>query len=435
MTDMPDVTAHRNFLAWMLATMLGASIAVAGFVLLVDPYGLYGLLDLPGFNRVKPPVERYRDEIRLVRADRFASPIVITGNSRMEVGVDPDGPPLAGRNAFNLGLAGTGTVTAIGQLRHLAAGPVPPRRVIAGIDFVDALTLQPVHPAAPPPPIPVSEPGWRDRLWRADTLYSFASLRDALLTVAIQRDPDAAVATLRGHNPLRQYHRTARMEGYAALFGQRAAENTRKLAAAANGGLNAAGVRAEVAALIDAAAGANPGVAIDLVIYPYHAQLLALFEQARLWPRFEAWKEILVSEAEAGRRRHGQARIAVHDFSGYGPIQCEPIPPAGSTAGTRWYWEAGHFKPALGDVMVARVLGTADDAVPAGFGMRLDRATLAANRQRIAGERAGCAARQAAVFDGVARDMVREQAREQALRAALPGGAGQHAGLSAIAPK
>ena len=425
------MTAHRNYLHWMLATMLGASLAVAGFVLLVDPYGLYGLVDLPGFNRVKPPVERYRNEIRLVRADRFAPPIVIVGNSRMEVGVDPEGPPLAGRNAVNLGLAGTGTVTAIGQLRHLAAGPAAPRRVIAGIDFVDALTVRPVDPAAMPAPITARQAGWRDALWRIDTLYSFASLRDALLTVAIQRDPDAAVATLRGHNPLRQYHQAARVEGYAALFSQRAAENTRKLTATANGGLNTAGVRAEVAALIDAAAGAQPGVAIDLVIYPYHAQLLALFEQASLWPRFEAWKEILVSEAEAGRRRHPHARIAVHDFSGYGPIQCEPIPPAGSAAGTRWYWEAGHFKPALGDVIVARVLGTTGDGVPASFGVRLDRDTLGANRQRIAHERTDCATHQAMVFEGVAREVAREQAREQARRATPPAGAEQHAGLAA----
>ncbi|GGY13361.1 hypothetical protein GJV26_00520 [Massilia dura] len=423
------MSAHRNYLRWMLGTIAGASLAVAGFVLLVDPYGLYTLADMPGVNRIKPPVERYRNEIRLARADRLRPRIVITGNSRMEAGVDPDGPQLAGKNAFNLGLAGTSAAMAVGQLRHLAAGAAPPERVIAGLEFVDALTERPVHAAALPPPLPAPDRGWRSHLWRADALYSFASLKDALVTVAIQHDPDAATATLRGHNPLQQYHQAARTEGYSALFGQRAAENTRKLAAAADGGLDTPAVRAQVAALIDGAAAGNPGVAVDMVIYPYHAQLLALFEGAKLWPRFEAWKALLVAEVEAGRQRHPHARIAVHDFSGYGPVQCEAIPAPGSAARTRWYWEAGHFKPALGELIVARVLGTTDDGMPAGFGVRLERDTLAANRARIAGERADCIARQASVFDGVTRDVAREHARRTGLRAM----AGHHAGIAPAA--
>jgi hypothetical protein len=423
------MNAYRTYLRWMLGTVGLASVAAAGFVALVDPYGLYALADMDGLNRVKPPVERYRNEIRLARADRFAPGLVVTGNSRMEAGIDPDGTALAGRNAFNLGLAGTGMEVAVGQLRQLAAHGRPPRHVVAGVEFIDALTERPVHPAAAAPPFAPAAQGWRARLWQADTLYSFASLKDALVTVAIQHQADAAVATLRGHNPLQQYHQAAAIEGYAALFGQRAAENTRKLAALADGGLHAAAVRAQVAGLIDAAAAAQPRVAVDLVIYPYHAQLLALFERARLWPRFEAWKEILVEEAEAGRRRHPGARIAIHDFSGYGAIQCEAIPAPGSAARTRWYWEAGHFKPALGDIVMARVLGTAGAAAPAGFGFALERGTLAANRERIAAERAACAQRHAALFDGVKRDVDRELAR----RGASSPAADRHAALGAVA--
>ncbi|HEX8604597.1 MAG TPA: hypothetical protein VF774_18260, partial [Pseudoduganella sp.] len=84
-----------------------------------------------------------------------------------------------------------------------------------------------------------------------------------------------------------------------------------------------------------------------------------------------------------------------------------------------------------GDVIVARVLGTTGDGVPASFGVRLDRDTLGANRQRIAHERTDCATHQAMVFEGVAREVAREQAREQARRATPPAGAEQHAGLAA----
>jgi hypothetical protein len=150
-------------------------------------------------------------------------------------------------------------------------------------------------------------------------------------------------------------------------------------------------------------------VAVDVVISPYHAQLLALVEEARLRPRFEAWKELLVAEAEAARRRHARARIRVVDFSGYGPVQCEAIPAPGSPDATRWYWEAGHFKAALGDAMMARLLR--DDGTAPGFGQSLDRRTLAANRARIAAERAACAARAPALFDNVARQVAQLRSR------------------------
>ncbi|QGZ42648.1 hypothetical protein IP92_04861 [Pseudoduganella flava] len=401
--------AARSYLRWLFGTMLAASLAVAAFVLLVDPYGLYALADVPGINRLKPPVERYRNEIRLARAERVRPELVITGNSRMEAGVDPDGPALAGSGAFNLALAGTSMEMAIDQLRQLNRAGIAPRHIIAGAEFVDALTATPVRQVTLPQPLPAHEPGWRERLWQADALYSFASLRDALATVALQHDADGASATLRGHNPLRQYHRIAALEGYAALFGQRAAENTRKLAATADGGLDVAAVHGQLAALLDAAAAGRADVAVDVVIYPYHAQLLALFEQARLWPRFEAWKELLVTEAEAARRRHPRARIRVVDFSGFGPIQCEPIPAPGSRNATRWYWEAGHFKPALGDTMMARLLGSGG-AAPA-FGQPLDLHTLADNRARIAQERAACAARAPRLFDDVARQVAQARLR------------------------
>ena len=67
---------------------------------------------------------------------------------------------------------------------------------------------------------------------------------------------------------------------------------------------------------------------------------------------------------------------------------------------TRWYWEAGHFKSALGERILQRILGG-----ETAFGFRLGADTLAANRQRIAAERAQCAGDYPQVFTG-ARDVV-----------------------------
>lgn len=397
---------HARFLRWLAGVMLATAALSALAVLLVDPYGLYGWYEKAGINRAKPPLMRHQNEIKLARALRLQPRLVIVGNSRVEAGLDPDGPALQGTNAVNLGLAGTGTATAVSQLRYLAAQGIGPRHVVAGVDFVDALTAAPVGQAGPVPPLRVALPG---RAWQADALLSAASLKDALRTVALQHDPEGPTATLRGFNPLREYHRTARVEGYAAIFRQREQENERKLARFAQGGLDVVALRAELRGLTDAAALGNPAVALDLLIYPYHAQLLAAFERNGLWPRFEAWKTVLVEEVAAARRRHPRARIGLVDFSGYGERQCEPVPAPGSGMATRWYWEAGHFKAALGEVMLARLLARGREGAAegmqgdAGFGVPLEAANGMANRHRIAAERAACRARQPALFDGAAR--------------------------------
>jgi hypothetical protein len=390
--------AYQRFLLWMALTLVFGCAIAAGTVLLVDPYGLYGLVLKDGVNAVKPMTTRYRYEIKLANVQRMEASTLLLGNSRVEVGFDPLNPALGGQ-AFNLGLAGTGTDTSVGQLQALAASGKKPQRIIAGLEFMDAMTA----PGGAQAAAPVKRPSQWAGMWRFDTLFSLSSLKDSVLTLMIQRDPEAESQTLRGFTPLRQYERFVRVDGYYKIFQQRANENVRGALRKAGGHLDAATVHQEVAALLDTAARANPSVDVHLMIYPYHAQMMAIIEQSGLWDRFETWKGVLVEEVAAARARHPQARITLHDFSGYGEFNCEAIPGAGSTQHTRWYWEAGHFKATLGEVLVRRML----DSSPQDFGMELTSATFERNRARIADERAACAGRQPALFTDVDR-MVRE---------------------------
>jgi hypothetical protein len=137
------------------------------------------------------------------------------------------------------------------------------------------------------------------------------------------------------------------------------------------------------------------------VIYPYHAQLMAMFDEAGLQSTMDDWRQMLVREADAVRVRYPNARINVWDFSGYGGMRCERIPAPGDTrTATRWYWEAGHFKSTLGERILQRILGG-----ETAFGFRLAEGTLGANRQRLAAERAQCAGDYPQVFAG-AHDLI-----------------------------
>jgi hypothetical protein len=113
------------------------------------------------------------------------------------------------------------------------------------------------------------------------------------------------------------------------------------------------------------------------------------------------WKHLLVREVEAARTRHPQARMTLWDFSGYSPLQCERIPAPGDLhSTTRFYWEGGHFKSTLGELVLRRMLGEEGP-----FGLALTAANFEQNEQRMAAERDSCATAYPEVFAG-ARSLI-----------------------------
>lgn len=403
-----DNFSHHRYLRTLVQSMLAGIGLVAAVVVLADPYDLYGILHAPGVNAIKPVPQHFRNEIKLARAQQVSADQFLVGNSRVEVGFDPDSPQLGG-GAYNLGLAGTGTSVAVGQLQYLRSLGVQPRRVVAGIDFHDSL-LRPGEREGiwNPPPSPVS--AWR---WRFETLFSLGALRDAAATFTMQGDGEAETMTARGLNPLQQYAKYVRNDGYYKIFRQRAEESAAMLVRAAGTGLDREGTRRKLRALLEVAVRDNPGAEVHLVVYAYHAQLLAQYEASGLWPRFEEWKMILLEEAEAGRARYPQGRIVLHDFSGFGDFNCEAIPAPGSQGATRWYWEAGHQKPALGEEMLRRMLAPASASASGDFGMAVTAQNWERNRQRIAAERARCAAAQPQLFEEAQQLVARASRRQE----------------------
>ena len=111
---------------------------------------------------------------------------------------------------------------------------------------------------------------------------------------------------------------------------------------------------------------ASHHIALFLVIYPYHADFLDILQKCGLWPSFDEWKRALVRIAT--RREDAPAPLRIYDFSGYNRVTTERVPPLGDKRDQmRWYWESGHFKAALGDLIIARIFGSSSD-----FGYVLD---------------------------------------------------------------
>ena len=411
---MAEDRSYAGFIRWMAASLLAGVLLTVLFVVVVDPYRLFRLVDIAGFNAVKPRPDHYQSEIKLAGARALRPAIVLMGNSRVDVGIDPDSKQLgaASRPAYNLAIPGTGVGTSREQFDHLRAAGAAPATMLLGVEFFDFLR-DPDGADAPDKPPPT---GLASHRWKVDTVFSLDALLDAVKTLRIQNDANAGTMTARGFNPLFDYLRIAREEGYYAIFLQRARENARSFSLAPHGIVrtrdDSSADWRDLDGLLDAAAREKTG--IHLIIYPYHAQLMAMLEQTGLWPVFEQWKLRLVREVARLNAAHPEARIMLWDFSGYGALQCESIPAKGDIVhGTRWYWESGHFKAALGERMLERVFGVADTSPGAAeFGFPLNAANWNENRARIARERQACLAAEPAMFRDAAAMVADFQSRQ-----------------------
>lgn len=391
---MREVYNSRRYLTWLAATVLVMVVCVLALVVVVDPYGLYHVVDREGFNSIKPRLSRYQDQIKLTHAVAIEPDVLILGNSRAEIGFDPEGPTLSGMklSAYNLGIPGTGISTARGQLEYLLRIGTKPKLIVLGLEFLDFVGGQEGTAIHEVLVVPKSEHSIEQHFWRFDTLFSLLSLKDALRTLIIQHDKDAATISAHGFNPLNDYGALARKGGYYGIFMQRAREYARVFLKKNNGTLSATDF-AHLDAVLQLAA--RYEIEVKLVIYPYHAQIMALFESAGLWPAFQEWKVRLTKEIADQRARYPAVRIELYDFSGYSSYNCEPIPDKEDRkASTRWYWEGGHFKKEQGELVLRTILsGSSDQFRPesmTALGMKLDVRNVRENQKRIAEERERC---------------------------------------------
>jgi hypothetical protein len=343
----------------------------ATFNLWVDPYRLWTLQR--GYAETKPR-PRATQQVALLKKrgiERMRPTTIILGNSRAEIGFNPASAlwPPAMKPVYNGSIPGTGIGASLETLATaVESGPV--RYAIVGLDFLDFL----VDPELVPTAVRSGDYGLGNPIerhpWTTDLklALSLDTLADSVITLSKWRDPYSADVTLDGFNPLTDYQLHARQEGYGPLFLQRDIENGRKYGRLPRSVEFRHSKSSPEWQTLDRllALAESRGVTVKFVIYPYHAHILEMFHAAQLVPAFEAWKRRLVATIHRGSSPRDD-ECSLWDFSGYHEFAKEPVPATGDTSTqVRWYWEAGHFKPDLGDRMLARMLGAAN-----GFGVCL----------------------------------------------------------------
>lgn len=376
----------RYLAGWAASVMLLIG-AIVLFNFIVDPYAVYRKVRAQGFNDIKPRAQQQGALGKRAGIVDVRPRALVLGNSRAEIGFDPAyrAWPAAARPVYNAALPGTGLRTSIDMLRY-AIEVEKPLVVVVGIEFNDFLT----HPSAKLPqalhvaPVPFEDLRRQGRE-ATTTLLSLDALVDALLTIRARNDRYAATLRGDGFNPMHDYEAIARREGYHAMFRQRDIENARSYARAPRnlfvGASRSSPDIDALKALLKLAR--SHGIELKLVIYPYHVHLLETFHATGLWPIFEEWKRVVVDVVhQEATEAKGQPYV-VWDFSGYHSYATESVP--GSTdkqTAVKWYWEAGHFKKELGNIMLDRIFGVMPDSAVPAFSAKIDKANIESHLAR-----------------------------------------------------
>lgn len=380
--------------AFLRRVLLIATVIVmvtGGLNLLVDPWGLRDARGVPGLNLRKPYLTHDRELIRWRRAERFCRNVegpslAIFGNSRAEIGFDPEDPAIlaTGMEAFNHAIPGAPLTTAANQLAWLEAAHCLPTRILIGVDFFDFVGGVELDPATLHKPSPSADLGFFGR-----SVFSLAGLGDSFTTLQLQNDPFGPELTERGFNPLREYHLEVRRYGHYQLFRQRAEEGATRWARKARTLLPASGKPGRDQAALEAflERAARHGIPVDVVIYPYHAELRLIAERLRMQPLYEDWlRQMTATVRRIPVRADGNPAARLWNFGTIASPTMERIPPRGDRKTQLVnYWEPGHFKPELGRRVLQRVLQPASFSAEGSFGEELtmsniDSAVLADRR-------------------------------------------------------
>lgn len=388
---MVDTKTHKRFLSILATSFVLVCLGAAGFNYLVDPYGLFGSRRIAGFNEIKPTATERVRVTKPYMASRAKPKVVIGGNSRPEIGLDPQSVcwPGAGQPVFNAAIPGADVFMQVRYVQH-AVELGKAQRILFGVDFLDFLVDSTKatgkvdwerHAKSYDGRLRAesgTQSGTSVSLLQAEDmlggLFSMVALGDSITTLAAQGDPLAATRREDGFNPALDYLPIIRNEGQAVLFMQKNAEVKKRLQQDDLGILDIDGGQTlpllALRRLLQWAKSRD--VEVVLFVNPYHSDYLLQIEASGKWPLLEEWKRQLAVAAD-------EYAVPLWDFNAFDPYSTESPPSRNDRQSIlKWYWEPAHYRQELGDLMLAAML-----ARPCGlhgdlphFGVRITPATL-----------------------------------------------------------
>lgn len=340
----------KRYVILFTATIAGLMALLAGINILVDPYGMFGLVRIAGFNASETRMSHGR-ALKSIQVCRDEYDMLLVGSSRIMFGLDHRSAALAGHKTYNAGVYSL-TLEELGPTTEYAAACLPLNRVIIGLDFEAFVVDKDVGKDFARSAF-AGQGGLRTIL---GMILSHKALKDSLGTV---RDNMAGrVPLYRGHGFF-DYPKTD------IPFQRRIEANLRRMVAKfkrTQARRYDPGDMAVISRAIERLDAETERV--DIFIQPVNAIRMELYWRLGYSADYEAWLRDLANLAETLNRKVRRKRnVRLWNFSGFNSITLESALAGGNATG-HWYFDDSHYQPRAGDLILARIMGVVDGRVP-----------------------------------------------------------------------
>jgi len=352
----------------------------------IDPFGMYWSPQIENVNLVKPEAGTRSRITKAYQINNTQPEILIVGNSRVEMGLDPHNKHFSGKAVYNQGMPGAGVAMQVDYAIDAINNNNTIEQLLVGVDFLDFLlsneqvanfkknqTKTTINPTI--------KTGYDFRLTSKDQdkLASFDRFKEKLALVFSLDTLNASITTIFqqkamvsnispfGFNSALSYVAIMNSEGIKPLFKQKLHEISTRLISKpwtikAQDVYPYSPTFAHLGRLIRLAKQKN--INITFFINPYHFSYLHTLSDNNQWHNFTLWKETLVDYLNVTQGDN----FILWDFSGASNFVNETVPLANPKQQMQWFWEPAHYKKELGDILLERLFTEQDEEY---FGIKL----------------------------------------------------------------
>ena len=345
----------RAYIATFAVLALIGFALIAALGLAVDAYGVFGTRLIPASHF--PPqlrlVKRWDRVTKAIEiAERRGDQILFIGDSRSQRGLDPDSPSLSGAKAYNAALVGATLAEQIVALDWSLAHDTGVKHVVWGVSFE----------TFPFGIFPLSD--------YSQSAFAGNSIASGLMRHLFAYD--YVVSSWRALKQARKLVRTTMKRNGVVIYGSEPVEGAelvqffeselKSTSRNVSGPLEQDAVNKALAELTQRLVKLKAaGIDVDLVVLPVHMWRLIFYRAIGIEDQTDEWKRRLAAMVEEIAAAPGSGKLRFFDFERPHPFVEQPVltsPPPGER---RNYLESSHFYTWLGDKVLAKIFGKAQD--------------------------------------------------------------------------
>jgi hypothetical protein len=343
----------KKFIIQTLLTVLVVGLAAMAFGYIVDPYDYWDAPKNPRSTQLKPAAVKHLIEIKNKQYRRVKPDLVLVGNSRIAVGMDPSKLSHLGFDRiYNYGMPGKHISVTLAALEKEVALHRP-KVLYVGMDYTDYRVELPDWQQPPAKSRNISyepPPSW---LLFAETTASIDMMKDSVITIwrNLKEVPEGMRPN--GMLPMDWIEPDVRARG-ADATNKVVLKYVRDMMAQGQGPRHILWQQPGQNPIRHATLGSlrrlkAQGIEIRMFTYPYHKSLLDLQTEVGVRLEQTAFTAQLQNDAAA-------LGVPLVDFDMATSMTLEPVPEKSSPNQLmKWFWESSHFKPIVGTMMMTCV--------------------------------------------------------------------------------